>query len=352
MMFDPIYLLVPFAVLPVVLLFRFIGCGELLTVSEEDPAPPPPPAAKPPKKKGSPFAEIGDRAGVFIDPPPNYRKYILGEQPNPGKVKNSGVMVDGNAVIGYWRLVDPLGAKTAADEKKTRPGNYVSGTSLNDDPPGGTLGGSEAANGAIFEGQTGLIVSDPTSLCRLYNGGYIQIPYVKGLYTPEFTIEAWIDVQTLKADYEHALFSTGGHYAVTGQGALDRGFRLFADRGGHWQVRLGNDDVAMFATPPLVPIGGRTHVALVVKNHDATGVKKDLTLYVEGKLAATSAMAGVDYGVPDDAPLFIGIENTAVAPNQAVKLRAPFIGQIQEVVLHNKPLAQPEIENHVDINRH
>jgi hypothetical protein len=342
--------LVPLLTLPLVLLFRFTGCASFgsadLPPEQNPPGQQPNPTPTPtptPTPNPNPTPTPGD-------PPPNYRKYILGETPNPGTVKNGGVQVDPKAVIGYWRLVDAASSNQATDEKATRHGLYVPvATGLPVINPAGAQGGSEAAPGTILTGQPGLVASDPAALCRNYNGGYVQIPYSPGLYTDEFTIEAWVNVAGLRTDFEHFLVDTGGRYAVPPAGTLDRGFRLFADRNGGWQVRLAANQTGLFAAPPKVPLGKRTHVALVVQKNAANADTRDFTLYIDGKQAATKA--GVAYALPENAPLFIAVENTAAQPTQAVVPRRPFLALIQEVVLHNKPLSVQEIENHVDINR-
>jgi len=342
------FALVPLFVLPIVLLFQFAGCGfsgvgtgePEIPLPERLPETPPvkdPPVVQPP-------IDIPVRGA-----PPNYRKYILGEQPNPGDVMHSAVAVDGAAVIGYWRLVDAPAATDAVDEKGARNGTYVTGGSLDEVDPTAALGGSEAAPGTLLTGQPGLIVSDAGSLCRYYNGGYVRIPFAAGLHSDEFTLEAWVNVTALKADYEHVLFDAGGRYALPGSAVTDRGYRILADRDGNLQIRLASTQVAVFAAPPKVPLGGRTHFALVLKDKDPAGVQKDLTIYIDGKQTVTQTAP--TYARPDTAPLFIAAENTTAAPAQAVRMRAPFLGLIQEVVLHGKALSQQEIENHVDINR-
>lgn len=339
------FLLVPLIFLPIMLLFWFTGC------IGDDPAPvqgtTPPPTTTPPTTP----PPVVTPPTPSVDNPPDYARYILGETP-PGKVKHP-VSVDGGAVIGYWRLVEAsLEADTARDEKGQRPGSYVQGTALNNVAPVPNLGGSEAAPGSFLPSPAGLIASDPSAIGRTYQGAYVRIPYTPGLHTAEFTIEAWVNFPAIKPDYEHVLFDTGGLYAAAGLTA-HRGYRLFADRTGAWQVRLFTDyTVLAFATPPgppLVPKAGRTHIAMVMRNGGGGGTQKELLLFIDGKEAAKSTIAS--YEPPLNAPLFIGVENVASDPSAPIDLRAPLLAQVQEVVLHGKPLSREEIENHVDINR-
>lgn len=346
------FLLTPLLVLLIVLLFRFVGCGlDVVGTAKppaEQPAAEPPPASLPPPSQApSPPASDGK--------PPNYRKYILGEPDNPGTVKNPMVVPHGADVIAYWRLVDAPTATMAADEKKFQAGVYVklsplAAISPTTAPANAVRGGSESAPGDFKTSEPGLIVSDPGALCRFFQGGHVRVPFKAGLYTDEFTIEAWIlPHPQIKKNYEYMLFDAGGRYAYQGSPVADRGFRVFEDRNGSWQVRLLSTTAGVVAMPPLVPRPGRTHFALVMENDGAGGIKKKVTLYLDGK---PSGAAGLNsYSRPDGADLFIGIENVTQTPTATRSLRSPMMSHIQEVVLHKKALSKEEIENHVDINR-
>ncbi|MFO7686049.1 MAG: LamG-like jellyroll fold domain-containing protein [Desulfobacterales bacterium] len=346
------FILTPFLVLLIVLLFRFVGCGlDVVGTAEpppQQPKPEPPPASlPPPSQPPSPPPSDGK--------PPNYRKYILGEANNPGTVKNPMVVPNGADVIAYWRLVDAPTANIAIDEKKFQDGQYIKVPPLaaippTTAPPNAARGGSESAPGDFLTAQPGLITSDPGALCRFFQGGHVRVPFKAGLYADEFTIEAWILPRPqIKKDIEYMLFDAGGRY---GSPVSDRGFRVFEDRNGNWQVRLLAATAGLYATPPAVPRPGRTHFALVMENDGPGGIKKKVTIYLDGKSPTPALTAYLNsYTRPDGADLFIGIENVTQSPTGAKNLRSPVMSRIQEVVLHKKALSQQEIENHVDINR-
>jgi hypothetical protein len=344
-MSEWVFILTPVLVLPIILLFRFVGCTDF----ERAPAPkaPTPTGETPPPSP--PVVE-----GPSVPPAPKaprYRGYIMGEPNNPGPVKNPAFVPDAASVVAYWRLTDPAAAARAKDEKGIYPGAYVTlATPLTHIAPTGSQGGSEAAPGDFLTGQAGLIASEPTALCRFFNGGHVRVAFKPGLYTDQFTIEAWVLPRPLKAGYEHVLFDAGGRYGQPGGPTVqDRGFRVFEDRNGCWQVRLLSGTGALFPSPPLIPRPGRTHFALTVENDGPGGVKKKAILYLDGKLAWTVSIPS--YARPDGAPLFIGIENTALALTAPETFQHPVLSHVQEVVLHNKPLSREEIENHVDINK-
>jgi hypothetical protein len=328
------FILAPLLVLPLVLLFRFVGCGLDVTGLA------PPPSLPPPSQPSQPSQPPSDGK------PPNYRDYILGES-TTGTPKHP-IKPNKADVIAYWRLTDPAGSTVAKDEKGFQDGTYVSGTALPNVNPTAAIGGSEAAPGDIEEGKTGLIVSAPDALGRAFKGGFVRVPFKPDLYTDEFTIEAWILPPALRPNYEHMLFDCGGRYAIPGSTARDRGFRVFEDRTGHWQVRVAIGATDVYASPPLVPRPDRSHFALVMQNSGAAGAKQ-LMIYMNGKLTVSETLPS--YVRPDTAPLFIGVENTTTTVVGNPVFRHPFMSQIQEVVLHKKALSAQEIENHVDINR-
>jgi hypothetical protein len=352
-MTEWVFVLVPFLVLPIVVLFRFVGCAWIAGLEEGSPpektgqtTPPPPPPSSPP----SPPPQQPPLTPVYTNPP-NYQKYILGESGNPGLVKNSSVQPNSADVIAYWRLVDAAASTVAKDMKAFQDGLYVEGAVLPAINPTPTVPGSEGRNpGHFVPGEDSLINSDKAQKCRYFDGGYVRVPYKPGLYTDEFTIEAWIRTDTLALGFEHTLFDAGGRYAApAGTPVAERGFRIFANRDRSWQMRLGSTKTDLFPAPPFVPLGARTHIAVTLQNDGPAGVQKKITLYVDGK--ATGSVTVPSYAAPHDAPLLIGVENMTNQPTAGENLRTPLLCRVQEVVLHRKALSKEEIENHVDINR-
>src|SRR6185369_16992580 len=88
-----------------------------------------------------------------------------------------------------------------------------------------------------------LIASDGV-LGRVFLGGYVAIPFNSKhpLFTDEFTIEAWVNVQWGAGNelhFEHTLFEAGGHYtAPLETTASFKGFRIYVGTDGKWQVIL------------------------------------------------------------------------------------------------------------------
>lgn len=313
-------LLTPLLALPLVLLLRFVGCGESLPVTSES--------------------------------PPRYRDFIMGEDNNPGVVKQAAAVPKGSGdVIGYWRLLDPEGATEAANEKDAaHKGKYMTGTSLPAVPPNGPVAGSESAPGTFIP-EPGLIVSDkPANTCRSFVGAFVQVPHKQGLYTDDFTLEAWVDPEWGPniVDHEHVLFFAGGHYVRPFESAdLFHGFSVFADGTNRWQVRFTGSVENVFSQGPLVS-RGRTHVAVSVRSFP-NSAEKLVRLLLDGRVMA-SALA-LSYSPPHGAPLLIGVSSQDSNPNNPVVPRHPFLGLIQDVVLHKRALSDEELENHFFINR-
>lgn len=299
------FVLTPLLVLPIVLLFRFIGCGVDLSL-EPDP----------------PF----DAAG--------YGRLILA----PGEA------ADG--VIAYWRLLDPPGL-LAADEKKFDAGTYGVNEPLPDEPASGGNGGSASASGGFEFNQKGLIGATPAG--RLFAGGYVMVDAKDGLYTEEFTLEAWIRaVWPGQNNRNHTLFSAGGFYRRPGEPSESyHGFQVFANGENRWQVRLFPGGEVLPA-PPIVPQNRPSHVALTVESTGVRDVKKRVRFYVNGNLDGDVEVNF--YSRPLGAPLFIGITNREADPSKPKKFREPMLSPIQEVVLHKRALPAAEIQRHYQFN--
>ena len=319
-MIDWVFVLTPVLVLPLALMFRFVGCGTILTIEPD---------------------------------PPSYRDYIMGE-PYAGPVRNPGIKPDKADIIGYWRLVDADSSPLAKDEKGFGNGLYKTVGYIDARASTPTSPGSEGAAGDFQFVHDGLIVAEQTAECRFFRGGHVVVNYEPGLYTDEFTIEAWFEEgwgEFTSNGAQHTLFDAGGHYTGPAQSSPTyQGFSVFADANKRWQVRLGANLAEVFPSPPLVPLGARTHLAVTVEKDASGGTGgRRVTLYIDGKVAGTETVPL--YTRPEGAPLVIGVTNAKADPALPLQPDQPVLGRVQEVILYRKPLSQEEIENHVGINR-
>ena len=299
-MIDWAFVLTPLAVLPLVLLFRFVGCGI-------DPI------------EGAP-----DDVRVPPRNPPNYRKDIL----------------DTPDVIGYWRLVDPKPGP-AVDEKGLQSGEYVEVAKQIQEPLSDTGPGPGLVDPSPSP-PTSLIDSDVQVTCRTFMGGCVRIKNRPELFPDEFTIEAWVWPRWTAGGFEHTLFSAGNPLSQT----TPQGFALSASDANTWIVRFSPYTVTFADTPALVSLDARIHIALTVKRVPSFQ-HRDLHLFVNGKLAGKDTP--LLYNVPAGWDLLIGAANQAASPG-ALQVYRPFIGRIQEVALYKRALSDDELEGHFNIN--
>jgi hypothetical protein len=345
------FLLVPVFVLPIIALFRFIGCG--ITAVGRGELEPSTTQPGEPFRPGTPSGS--STVTPPFAPPESYRAHIL-------RVGNPDV-------LGYWRLVDLLGPSApppstaspsdAIDETFTRPAEYIHHDySLELAAPSGTTPGSTKRIPPYFTYlQESLIYAERSSAaCRRFEGGHVAVAGA-GLYTGEFTIEAWIATTLLEPGYQYTLFHA---YPLPRAGALaDRGFRISV-RGstdpnligkGHWRVALG-DSPEVFPNAALVPSNGPTHIALTLKSDPQPNApkKKRARLYIDGKLVDPPGEMPVNSYTPPDpsTTLLIGLGRERIGTNEV--FRYPIICRIQEVVLHQRVLLQHEIKDRVELN--
>ena len=121
-----------------------------------------------------------------------------------------------------------MASAVADDEKDFQNGDYKSGHTLPAVNPTPTVAGSEGRAPAKFvTGQSSLIDSEPGVKGRFFDGGYVLVPYKPGLFSEQFTLEAWVRVDLLAANFEHTLFDAGGNYgSPVGTPDAPRGFRI------------------------------------------------------------------------------------------------------------------------------
>ncbi|NJM91435.1 MAG: LamG domain-containing protein [Rhodospirillaceae bacterium] len=299
-MTELLFILAPLLVLPVVLLFRFVGCSEIAGL-DDTPATTPAPAPIPPP--------------VI----PNYRDTIL---------------KDAAGIIGYWRLVDLY--NDAFDETGKHAGSHRSSA----DP--------DVAPGGFILGQNSLVQTKPAVACRFYNGGYVVIPPHPDLFTDEFTIEAWVRPD-FAAGQEHTVFHAGGFYRRPFEtNPAYHGFRIYATTGRTWQVDLAASG-AVLPAPPLIPAGAfPTHLAVSVQR--ATPSTTRVALYIGGKLAAENSTLPF-YPRPDGAPLLMARGARRASRRTWRPRRNPtsprlLRGALQEVVLYRTVRTPAQIDAH------
>ena len=141
--------------------------------------------------------------------------------------------------------------------------------------------------------------------------------------------------------FEHTLFSAGNPGS-----AAHQGFALYANGANESVIRLAPFGVlTLDQAPPVVSLTAKAHIALTV---EAQGSGRLVRLFIDGNPAGKTLL--VTYDAPAGWDLLIGAANRMANPG-SLEISRPFIGQIQEVVLHRKALSAKELQNHGAINR-
>jgi len=290
-----VYLAVPVSILPIVLLFGFVGCG----LSDE-------PVDRP------------------ETPPPDPYHTVIENTPD---------------LVAYWPLGDSKGT-TARDAVGPAPDGSHPGTYKTWTAPADPTFEADAANGVLTLGQPGLIPNDQSRQSIAVDGGYVEVPFADVLNTTEFTVEVivrtnWDD--TAIAAYRLVLASR----EEVGVDVNIRGLTLFANPTNNWEARIGLDTptaAAAVAGAPPISLGTTDFLAVT---YDGT----TLALYVNGDLRG-SVEPGTAYGPNISRPLYIAArEDPAGMPTY------PFKGQLQEVAYFARALTQDEIVAHLKASR-
>ena len=295
-MSDWVLALTPLLVLPIFLLFRFIGCDKVVGLE-----------------------------------PVHFTPYdeLVGKDPN---------------LVAYWRLGDQNSAPQAADQKGANPGYY------GQPPATSGSGPSQGGTGEALQGQPGLIGDDKNATSVDFEGGYVVVPFADGvLNTPTFTVEAWVLPGAWQPGFTHAIVTAAETVA-----GVNRGFSIYARWNAamqqvFWSASVGTGSIFVELTGPVVAPATKAYFALT---YDGTTA----TLFVATALDKWDAVQPVLVSgyLPIQANgLYIGANNLTPPPplpppppQPAPPVDYPFIGQIQEVALYNAPLSQTTLESH------
>ena len=337
------FLLAPLAVLPVLLLFRFVGCSSFSSAPADDvhyeekpaPPPPPPPAVQPP-------------------PDPDYPKTIMSEKDaaaNP-------------VLVSYWRLQEPSTAPVpgpAKDEKGLNPGTYkiVTLAASNTDRSPATA----QPVGTLNLGAPGLLGFEPTGTSMETHGGYIEVASSLTLNIPQFTLEALVypmwDQSTPNQGRYYCVMESGGPL-----GKKKLGFAIYAGPQDpqhlqtpyRWQVWLGDgvqfNQVKQTSSPPRAPAlleFNKTNYLAVA--YDGTTLR--LYTHFPGKnmddvMALQEPVSPYSPNFGSGVPLFIGMGLDLFAPfPTTLQPRYPFHGRIEEVAIYKIALSTERIASHI-----
>ena len=297
-MSGSVLVLVPIALLAIVVLLGFVGCGKPFTI-----------------------APYGDQILAI------------------------------KGLTAYWPLNELAGPK-AIDKKGGHDGAYldknlpppedalfpIPAVSLASMPPSPHPGAG--APGTLMFGQPTIMHGDPWSATVKLDGGFVRVPWDAAFNPPEFTVEAWVQPGWVTGDGTLRVVidsrqAAGGHVF---------GFALYATEGGLWEAVIGTGGAGgveqVTATGPMVKTTETAYLAVTF----AGGA---LSLLVDG-LSAGSVPAnyapntGVDLFIGMGAP-FLPQRSQPQPPGTLTGPLFPFKGTIQDVAVYNRVLNAEEI---------
>jgi hypothetical protein len=291
-MIDWYVLLTPLLVLPIFLLFRFVGCDVVLGL-------------------------------VHVS---SYEE-IVGQE---------------SSLVAWWRLGEQNNDPQAKDEKASHPGAY--GQPL----PTAAQATSQAASGQALQGQPSVRGSN-TSVD--FQGGYVVIPFDAVLNTASFTVEFYVFPGAWQPGFDHAAVTSAEI-----DGADQRGFSVFArwrpvEQKSYWSANLGTGTTFVELTGSEVTMQA-TYVAF---SHDqGTGRTTLYVATVEDSWDALVPSMVSGYTPAQSNHLYIGANSLAVPPpplpppppQTAPPVNYPVIGRIQEVALYNAALGETALATH------
>ena len=293
--------LTPLLLLPVFLLFHFVGCDALFGLDE--------------------VADIK-----------KYQERVEAQ----------------SSLVAYWRLQEQNTDPQAHDQKMSHPGFYVPTAPT---PAQGTS--SQAATGNVWQFQPAVRApappGDTTSVD--FEGGYIVIPSDDSLKSTSFTVEAWVKPGAWEMPFTHAAITLA---ELDNNGAIQRGFSVFgqwdaAAQKHFWGATVGTGSAFVYIKGAEINTSATgTYLALTYDGAQAV-------LYVASSFNqwdAKTTPVSVAYVPVTTNHFYIGA-NLLTLPAQPLPPAQPpptadypFIGQIQDVAFYNTALSEATIQDH------
>ena len=177
------------------------------------------------------------------------------------------------SLVAFWHL-DEEGGATAKDSKDGHDGGYQSLQLEADDPLQ-----SAAAPGTLQFGQPSLISGEPGKHSIRVNGGWVEVPHTPDLNTPQFTVQLLVRTAWTAADTRafRCVFSNE-------DGSAKTGFGLYANPNNSWEAWIGDGATQVFATADKpINLGNKEYL---VVTYDGTTLTLYVDSNVRATLAA------------------------------------------------------------------
>jgi hypothetical protein len=284
--------LTPLLVLPILLLFRFVGCDIVFGLT------------------GGSYGEL---------------------------------LLNVSSLVAYWRLGDLNDDPQAKDEKGLHHGVYGEPPATGPNPP------SQAGSGEARQGEPGLIKGETERKSVDFQGGYVVVPFASALNTPSFTVEAWVFPGDWQAGNHHVVVESAEF-----DGSTVRGFSMVAlwndvQQKAFWSAALGTPAaVVTISGPEVKSPPTKTYLALTYDAASSTATFYVATRADDWDLQFTQSVP--DYQPVQSNSLYIGAVHVALPveplPPPAPPVDFPFIGRIQEVALYKEAISRHLLEGH------
>jgi concanavalin A-like lectin/glucanase superfamily protein len=253
-----------------------------------------------------------------------------------------------SSLVAYWRLQEQNNDPMAHDEKMSHPGFYVATPMA----PSRTMPSSQAATGAVLQFQPA--VRDPAPPADTtsvdFQGGYIAIASDDSFKTTSFTVEAWVKPGAWESPFAHAAITLA---ELDSGGTISRGFSLFgqwdsAKQKHIWGATVGTGTAFIYIEGSEINTSTTgTYLALTYDGVQAV-------LYVASSFNqwdTKTPPVTVGYAPVTANHFYIGsnaltLPPLELPPSAPQPLDYPFIGQIQDVAFYRTALSEATIQDH------
>jgi len=250
------------------------------------------------------------------------------------------------SLVALWPLNDTSGSTAKAASGNGPDGTYTPAPPASYD----ATNLSAAASGAINIGQPGIVAGDTLNgnpnqraTCPFFDGGFVSIPWADKINrSPPFTLEAWVKPTWTDQDVMNEPALRG--ILVSLHRLNNTGFGLFVTQDNYWAAVFGTGSGLTQIAPPA---GSNqkamlNSLAYVVLTFDGTTAK----LYVNPAESTPYAQGPVSGYVPlpSPTPMYIGAARPDLPPPPNPGF--PFKGFIQDVALYNAVLDDTAIQTH------
>jgi hypothetical protein len=285
--------------------------------------------------------------------------------PAPVTDYSTGTVLNNPQCVAYWPLRESNKTDPAHDlTMNHNDGTYVDmsvNAALYPWPASAGDQSADAGNGKLLVGQPGIVAGDQVdgmqATCMVVNGAFVRVDN-KSVFNPaQFTVEAWVRVDWASTDPVaiRMVVDSREHDATSATGFAIAAIPDPADGTYHWTAIVGNGP-SQPATPPFTFLKANDAIILsdqpkgmqpvyLVMTLDGSG---KLTLFVDGDSTKGNTLSGINAPPNTTQPLLIGAGGAFAGFRGAGGTGPlwPFVGAIQDVAIYKAALLSADILTH------